>query len=166
MPPWYIKYALETQGFNSIVFLEYWKKSVFKETFLLIFFVRQRNLLKSEPSSILLNFVFHRSSLLKANSIWWPQLSSQLTRRHDTAIQSSRCFFFFFNSCRNEFAKWISSRELTCPGKGTTGALWTGTPTPSPVGQQAWKDKGPGRRGQVAGRSTSGAPAWPHGGLS
>lgn len=67
---------------------------MFKETFLLIFFVRERKLLKSEQSSILLNFAFHRSSLLKANSIWWPQLSSQLSRRDDTAIQFRRRFFF------------------------------------------------------------------------
>lgn len=58
------------------------KKLVFKEI-----------LLKTEPS-IFLNFNFQISSLLKANSIWCPQLSSQLNWRDDTVTQFSRCFFF------------------------------------------------------------------------
>lgn len=95
MPSLCIKYAPETQNINSILFLEYWKKSVFKEILLLAFFVRQRNLLKSEQSSILLHFNFHISSLLKANSIWCPQLSLQPNWRDDMATRLSRCFFFF-----------------------------------------------------------------------
>lgn len=85
-----------TEHINSVLFLESWKKSVFKDILLLAFFVRQRNLLKSEQSSILLHFNFHISSLLKANSIWCPQLSLQPNWRDDMATQSSRCFFFFF----------------------------------------------------------------------
>ena len=50
-------------------------------------------LLKTEPS-IFLNFNFQISSLLKANSIWCPQLSSQLNWRDNTVTQFSRCFFF------------------------------------------------------------------------
>lgn len=108
-----------TEHINSVLFLESWKKSVFKDILLLAFFVRQRNLLKSEQSSILLHFNFHISSLLKANSIWCPQLSLQPNWRDDMATQSSRCFFFFFlNSCRNEFANCISGRELTRAGQG------------------------------------------------
>lgn len=117
-------------------------------------------------------FNFHIPSLLKANSIWYPQLSSQLDRLDGHPVEQMLFFSFFFF----QFANWISGRELTGlsqgddealtflgrqnirpPGKMTMGILRTGTPTPSSEGQQALGRARPwGCRGQAARKNTPG----------
>lgn len=159
-------YTLEAQDVNDVLFLEYWKKSVFKET-----------LSKTEQSIIrFLEFRLPYISLLRANSVWCPQLSSPLSRRRQAA-RGTDAFRYrqqklickltprqragMTASGDDKPLAFLGSQE-TEPGKLTCRALGRETPSlparPPAVGQRAPHGARPRSEGTG---SRTGFPAQP-----